>query len=244
MMLKHNRVFHRPLLTGVCALLLLSSTACTQMPLIKVQETVPQDIPASSQVLQVHHRNKINNLFADGFFEIGDYAVSKIKKDSSSTSSSQIGPYSQNSTKSGFQFRVSDSQIHWDVRCETRSEGNVLKIFGLDTVSQKRKLHCEMHSQQSNASIEMREEMDSPIGEVRINQSHFAVRAYSHGNPHPDRMRIPETFGFRIDDNGRNYAAIELSDTPGRAWLNTSLPAEQKTAMVGMLAALLIQYGS
>ncbi len=222
----------------------LGLSACSDMQLIKVQETVPQDIAATSQVLKVNHRHKINNFFADGYFEIGEYAITRVKKDGTSSSSSQIGPYSQNSAKTGFRFSIADAQTQWDVRCEVRADGNVLKIFGLDTYSKKSKTHCDLRSEQGSASLDIGEEMDTPTGVVTINQSQYAVRAYSYGNYHPDRMRIPEVYGFRIDDNGKNLGAIELATTPGRAWLNPNLPASQKTAMVGVLAALLIQHGS
>jgi hypothetical protein len=211
-----NKLKH-PAFLGIALLHIVGLSACSDLLLVRVQETVPQDIVTTSQVL---------------------------KKDSSSTTSSQIGPYSQSKTKSGFQFQIADAQSNWDVRCETRADGNVLKVFGLDTVSKKSKLQCELHGSQGNASIELQEEMDSPVGQVLINQSPYAVRAYSYGNYHPDRMRIPEIYGFRIDEQGRNVAAIELANTPGRAWLNAALPTNQKAAMVGILAALLIQHGS
>jgi hypothetical protein len=102
----------------------------------------------------------------------------------------------------------------------------------------------DMGGPQGKASFDLREEMDAPTGEVYINQAKYAVRAYSYGNPHPDSMRIPEIFGVRVDDNRRNMGAIELANTPGRAWLNPALAADQKTAMVGILAALLIKHGS
>ncbi|MFZ6798946.1 hypothetical protein [Undibacterium sp. Di24W] len=72
----------------------------------------------------------------------------------------------------------------------------------------------------------------------------YAVRAYSYGNYHPDNMRIAGIYGFRVDDYGRNMGAIELAHTPGHAWLNPALPADQKIAVVGIFAALLIKYGS
>lgn len=238
-----NKLKH-PAFLGIALLHIVGLSACSDLLLVRVQETVPQDIVTTSQVLKVNHRHKINNLFSDGYFEIGDYAISHVKKDSRSTTSSQIGPYSQSKTKSGFQFQIADAQSNWDVRCEARADGNVLKVFGLDTVSKKSKMHCELHGSQGNASIDLQEEMDSPVGQVLINQSPYAVRAYSYGNYHPDRMRIPEIYGFRIDEQGRNVAAIELANTPGRAWLNAALPTNQKAAMVGILAALLIQHGS
>ena len=232
------------LLTGIALLQILSLTACGDLPLIRVQETVPQDIATTSQVLKVNHRHKINNLFADGYFEIGEYTITRVKKDSTSSTGSRIGPYSQTTSKTGFQFSIADTQGQWDVRCELRADGNVLKVFNLDTISQKSKTHCELHGQHGSASIDLQEEMDAPVGMVVINQSQYAVRAYSYGNYHPDHMRVPEIYGFRIDDNGRNLGAIELANTPGRAWLNPTLDANQKTAMVGILAALLIQHGS
>lgn len=234
----------RPTFLGIALFHIAGLSACSDLPLVRVQETVPQDIAATSQVLKINHRHKINNLFSEGYFEIGDYAITHVKKDSSSTTSSQIGSYSQSSAKSGFQFQIADAQSNWDVRCETRADGNVLKVFGLDTVSKKSKMHCELRGSQGNASIDLQEEMDSPVGQVLVNQSSYAVRAYSYGNYHPDRFRIPEIYGFRIDEHGRNVAAIELANTPGRAWLNTALPTNQKAAMVGILAALLIQHGS
>lgn len=235
---------HRAVVISTSLLALLGLSACGEMQLIKVQETVPQDIAATSQVLKVNHRHKINNLFSDGYFEIGEYAITRVKKDGTSSSSSQIGPYSQNTAKTGFRFSIADAQTQWDVRCEVRADGNVLKIFGLDTYSKKSKTHCDLRSEQGNASLDIAEEMDTPTDVVTINQSQYAVRAYSYGNYHPDRMRIPEVYGFRIDDNGQNLAAIELATTPGRAWLNPKIAANQKTAMVGALAALLIQHGS
>jgi len=234
----------RPVFLGIALLHIASLSACSGLPLVRVQETVPQDIAAASQALKINHRHKINNLFSDGYFEIGEYAITRVKKDSRSSSTSQIGPYSQSSAKSGFQFSIADAQGDWNVLCETRADGNVLKVLGLDTVSNKSKLHCDLRSTQGNASIDIREEMDAPVGVVNINQSQYAVRAYSYGNPHPDRFRIPEIYGFRIDDKDKNLGAIELANTPGRAWLNPSLPANQRAAMTGVLAALLIYYGS
>ncbi|MBC3873415.1 hypothetical protein [Undibacterium flavidum] len=243
-MYKLRNRLKRPVFLGIALLQIASLSACSDLPLVRVQETVPQDIAATSQVLKINHRHKINNLFSDGYFEIGEYAITRVKKDSSSSSNSQIGPYSQSSTKSGFQFHIADAQGNWDVFCETRADGNVLKVFGLDTVSNKRKMHCDLRGQLGNASIDIREEMDAPVGEVSINQSHYAVRAYSYGNPHPERFRIPEIYGFRVDDKGKNLSAIELANTPGRAWLDPGLPANQRAAMTGVLAALLIYYGS
>ena len=119
----------RSIFLSLGLLQLLSLTACGNLPLVRVQETVPQDIAATTQVLKVHHRHKINNLFSDGYFEIGEYAITRIKKDSQSSTSSKIGPYSQTSAKTGFQFSISDAQSNWDVRCNVRTDGNVLKVF-------------------------------------------------------------------------------------------------------------------
>jgi hypothetical protein len=239
-----SHILKRSVYLGIGLLPILGMSACVKLPLISVQETVPQDIAATSQVLMVSHRNKINNLFADGYFEVGEYAITRVHKDSTSSSSFQMGPFSKSSDKTGFQFSIADAQSKLDVRCEVRADGNVLKVFGLDTVSKKNNLHCDLRGGQTDASFDLHAEMDSPVGEVRINQSQYALRAYSYGNPHPDKFRIPETFGFRIDDNERNQGAIELRDIPGRAWLNPALAADKKTAMVGVLAALLIQHGS
>jgi hypothetical protein len=234
----------RPALISIALLSLVGLTACSGGQLIKVQETVPKDIAATSQELKLNNRHKINNLFSDGYFEIGDYAISGIKKDSTSTSAGQIGPYSQSKSKSGFQFRLAHAQSQWTVRCEVRVEGNVLKVFGLDTVSNKRNLQCNLTGAEGSASIAMREEMNTPSGEVSINQSSYSARAYTYENPHPDSFHIPKVFGFRIDNNGVNQGAIELATIPGRAWINPTLPQDKKTAMVGILAAMLIQYSS
>jgi hypothetical protein len=222
----------------------LSLSACQQMPLVRVQETVPQDIANGSQVLMVKHRNKINNFLSDGYFEIGDYAITGIKKGGISSSSSQLGLYSQTSSKTDFRFSLNDAQTRWNVRCNVRAEGSVVRLFGVDGVSQKSSMNCEMHSDQGNATLNLMAEMDTPVGQLVINQTPYAIRAYSYGNPHPDRTRIPAIYGFRIDDGSGNQAAIELSDTPGRAWHNAAVKSEHKAAMTAGLAALLIRYGS
>ncbi|WMW80948.1 hypothetical protein RF679_01380 [Undibacterium cyanobacteriorum] len=228
----------------------LSLSACQQLPLGHVQETIPGDIAQTSQVLMVKDRHKINNLFADGYFAIGNYAITGIKKGSISSTNSSVGLYSQSSSKTDFRFKVSDQQTQWDVRCDLRAEGNVVRLFGVDGVSQKNNMHCQMQSltdvgtASQQASFDLSAEMDSPRGQVVINQDAYSMRAYSYGNPHPDRTRIPEIFGFRIDNANGNQAAIELAQTPGRAWLNTKLNETQKTALVASLAALLIRFGS
>lgn len=232
---------------GIAVFQLIGLTACSNLPLIKVQETVPQDVAATSQVLQVTHRNKINNFLSDGYFEIANYAITRIKKDSISSSSAQMGPYSQTKTKSGFQFNLTnlaENKSQWNVRCDVRIDGNVVKVFGLDTISNKRHVQCNLNGAEGTASLNIREEMDTPKGELSINQSNYSVRAYTYENPHPDPFRIPKVYGFRVDSNGVNQGAIELSDTPGRAWLNPNLSADQKAAMTAALAAMLIQYGS
>lgn len=222
----------------------LSLSACQQLPLIRVQETVPQDIATNSQVLMVKQRHKINNFLSDGYFEIGDYAITGIKKGSISSSSSQLGLYSKTSSKTDFRFSLNDSQTRWDVRCNVRAEGSVVRLFGVDGISQKSSMNCEMHSDRSSASLNLMADMDTPVGQILINQTPYAIRAYSYGNPHPDHTRIPAIYGFRIDDASGNQAAIELSDTPGRAWHNTAIKPELKAAMTAGLAALLIRYGS
>ncbi len=229
---------------GVTLLTSLGLSACQQLPLIRVQETVPQDIATSSQVLMVKQRHKINNFLSDGYFEIGDYAITGIKKGSISSSSSRLGLYSQTSSKTDFRFSLNDAQTRWDVRCNVRAEGSVVRLFGVDGVSQKNSMHCEMQSDRGTASLNLMADMDTPIGQILINQTPYAIRAYSYGNPHPDRTRIPAIYGFRIDDGNGNQAAIELSDTPGRAWHNNALKSEHKAAMTAGLAALLIRYGS
>jgi hypothetical protein len=77
---------------GLGLLQLLSLTACGNLPLVRVHKTVPQDIAARTKVLKGNHRDKINNLFYDGYFEIGEYAITRIKKDSQSSTASKIGP--------------------------------------------------------------------------------------------------------------------------------------------------------
>lgn len=222
----------------------LGLSACQQLPLVRVQETVPQDIANGSHVMMVKQRQKINNLFADGYFEIGNYAITGIKKGSTSSSSSQLGLYSQTSSKTDFRFSLTDAQTRWDVRCHIRAEGSVVRLFGIDGVSQKSSMNCEMQSLQGAATLNLMAEMDTPVGQLVINQTPYAIRAYSYGNPHPDRTRIPEIYGFRIDDGNGNRGAIELANTPGRAWLNAGLTSEQKAPMTAALAALLIRYGS
>ncbi len=234
-------------LTSLAIASSLALSACQQLPISHVQETVPQDVANSSQVLMVKQRHKINNLFADGFFEIGDYAITGIKKGGTSSSSSQLGLYSQTSSKTDFRFslaNINNAQSRWDVHCKIRAEGSVVRLFGVDGVSQKSSLDCDMQSTQGTAILNLISEMDTPKGQLIINQTPYAIRAYSYGNPHPDRTRIPEIFGFRIDDGQSNRAAIELANTPGRAWLNTELAPEQKAAMTAALAALMIRYGS
>lgn len=237
----HSRFIN---MTSLSIIASVGLSACQQLPLIRGQETVPQDIASNSQVLMVKQRHKINNLFADGFFEIGDYAITGIRKGGTSSSSSQLGLYSQTSSKTDFRFSLNDAQTRWDVSCNIRAEGSVVRLFGVDGVAQKSTMNCQMQSPLGSTTLDLMAEMDTPVGQLVINQTPYAIRAYSYGNPHPDRTRIPEIYGFRIDDSSGNRAAIELSNTPGRAWLNTRLSSEQKAPLTAALAALLIRYGS
>ena len=192
----------------------------------------------------VKQRNKINNILSDGYFEIGDYAITGIKKGSISSSSSQLGLYSQTSSKTDFRFSLNDAQTRWDVRCNVRAKGSVVRLFGIDGVSQKSSINCEMHIDRGTATLNLIAEMDTPVGQILINQTPYAIRAYFYGKPHPNRTRIAEIYGFRIDDGSGNQAAIELSDKPGCAWLNSVIRSEQKAPMTAALAAVLIRYGS
>lgn len=235
----------RPIRFGAAVPALLAClglSACTQMPISHVQETAPQDITANSQVLQVKQRHKINNLFSDGYFEIGDYAITGIRKGSISSSSSQLSLYSQSSSKTDFRFQLSRAGTSWDAFCKIKVEGNVIRLFGVDGVSQKNTMHCDLSGAQGQASLDLIAEMDSPRGQLLVNQNGYSVNSYSYGNPHPDRMRIPTIYGFRIDNEQGNQAAIELAQTPGRAWLNPKVPESHQAALVASLAALLIRH--
>lgn len=82
----------------------------------------------------------------------------------------------------------------------------------------------DMGGPQGKANFDLREEMDTPTGEVYINQAKYAVRAYSYGNPHPDNMRIPEIYGFRVDEYGRD----RISQHTGTRMVKSSTSSRSK----------------
>jgi hypothetical protein len=115
------------------------------------------------------------------------------------------------------------------------------KYLSLDTFSKKNTRQCDLLAPNVSASFELLEGMNAPTGKVQIDKAKYPMRAFSFGNPHPDSMRIPEIYGFKVNDNRLNMGAIELAKMPRGARLNTTPPANQKISMVGILATLLIK---
>ncbi len=63
--------------------------------------------------------------FGDGSFEVGGYRISKIERDSTSTSQFSIGPYREKRSKTGFRFVFSGEAASWQVQCSKQFNGHV-----------------------------------------------------------------------------------------------------------------------
>ncbi|MEN9865491.1 MAG: hypothetical protein RL748_1081 [Pseudomonadota bacterium] len=212
----------------------LSLAAC-----VSVQNTLPQDIPVNSSALDVHNRSGWNGTFGNASFDVGGFRVSHIRHEITDKSSFSIGPFRENHTKGGFSFTLDGTSASWRVKCNKEFNSNVVKVFGVDGVSNKVFLRCNLQgaTAQQQAHFELLDEMEPLNGTVSIDGKRYALRPYAYGNVRHDV--IPAPLGFRIDGNAGNLAALELR-SPGRFWLNKDLSSPEQDALVGVMAALLI----
>lgn len=120
-----------------------------------------------------------------------------------------------------------------------QTDADVIRVCKVDGVSRKSSVRCELHSGEQTAGVELLDQMEGLYGTVQVAADKYAMRQYSDGNPHPDRMRVPEALGLRIDRDEQNVAALEFRQ-PGTMWLGKSLSPARQDALAAVLAAMLI----
>ncbi len=215
-------------------MLCLAATGC-----VSVAPSVPPDISSTSTAFDVRSAGRINQLFGDGYFEVGNYRITGIQHGVVRGNELSIGQYSQTSFSGRFQFVMAGPRDTWTARCERVEQSKTITMRRMDVESSTMRLVCELTSGERRATLEMRDESRGLYGTVQVANNSYALRQYSYGPPNTRTAYVPDALGLRIDRGGRNVAALAFAH-PGTFWLNGSLAPEQQDAFAGVLAALLI----
>ena len=215
-------------------MLCLAVTGCAS-----VAPTVPQDVAATGTAFEVRSAGRMYQLFADGYFEAGNYRITGIHHGIVKGNELSIGQYSQTSLSGRFTFVIAGPRTTWTAHCDRQAQSRVVAWQRVDVESSKKRLYCEFNSGDRQASVELRDQSEGLYGAVRIGNDSYDLRQYPDVAPGTRTAYVPDALGLRIDQGGRNVAALALP-YPGTFWINSKLAPEQQDAFAAVLAALLI----
>ena len=219
--------------TGTLILCLAASGCATVAP------PVPQDIASSAAAFDVRSAGRMNQLFGDGYFEVGSYRITGIHHGIVRGNELSIGQRSQTSFSGRFKFLIAGPRSTWTAHCDRQAQSTVIALHRVDVQSSKKRLYCELNSGEQHATVELRDQSEGLYGAVTIGSNSFDLRQYADGQVNTRTAYVPDAQGVRIDHRGQNVAALALAH-PGTFWLNRKLAPEQQDALAGVLAAVLI----
>ena len=220
--------------SAAALMLCLGVTGCAS-----VAPAVPPDVAATGTAFEVRSAGRMYQLFADGYFEAGNYRITGIHHGIVKGNELSIGQYSQTSLSGRFTFVIAGPRSTWTAHCDRQAQSRVITLRRGDVESNKSRLYCELSSGDRQATVELHDQSEGLYGTVGLADVSYNVRQYSNVDPSTRPAYVPDALGLRIDRGGQNVAALALAH-PGTFWLNQKLAPEQQDAFAGVLAALLI----
>lgn len=175
----------------------------------------------------------------DGYFEVGHYTVSKIRRSAFQAIETRIGLYSEANSTNSFQFQIKGTRSAWTGRCNRGAWSQMVSVDRVGVGLGNSGLFCELTSGEQRATVQLSDISGKVRGIVQIGNTPYNLSQYFHDDPEPGKFYARGPLGLRIDRGGQNSGALALA-RPGTFWINATLAPDHKDALSSVLAALLI----
>jgi hypothetical protein len=194
---------------------------------------VPPEIAAGSEVLEVADRSAWSGALADESFKLGPYAIKDVDRDWNSSSSSSLGPLSNEKTTTGYQYGFEAKGTKFTGTCaSSQREDGISLGGGMSLEFQFAKLFCSC-GEAATVTVEgkgekIKGELSTSSGKYKVASIHEVEGGMNQGGPS----------GYRVDGEKPIGAADVIK--PGRAYLAKSLEAGEKAELGCLFAGLML----
>jgi hypothetical protein len=200
----------------------------------------PGDVAKGSQVLEVADRSSMSGSLVDESFKLGSFAVTDVDRDWNKKSGFSVGGYSNDTTTTGYSYKVKGSGGAWDGSCASSAKKQGVAVLGGSVDWGKTSITCECKQGGSTVSLVLKS--DSPdsskgsSGELTAGDARYKVAPVNE----TDKSNLGSSpAGFRYDGDEGSVGAVEVL-RPGRVWLNSRLPEPQRLPVACVSAGLML----
>jgi len=120
----------------------------------------PGDVVKDSQVLEVADRSSMTGSLVNESFKLGSFAVTDVDRDWNKKSGFSVGGYSNDTTTTGYSYKVKGSGGAWDGSCASSAKKQGVAVLGGSVDWGKTSITCECKQGGSTASLVLKS--DSP----------------------------------------------------------------------------------
>ncbi len=207
--------------------------------LIKLADPMKMPSPSASGAdfvaLSASGRSRGSAPFFDEGFKLGSFDVSHVKRGSTSTTTTQVGPAKSGHSSNRLRFRVSENGLSMNAQCANRTEGRSYDtgswILDGFTASSSSTTLCNCKGPSDTAWFELGPEH----GTLTLGGRAFPLEPVHQGE---DGFNWGTPLGYRIG-LGDTLAAVETV-FPGRVWLSDRLSPADRAHTACLSAALLL----
>jgi hypothetical protein len=200
----------------------------------------PQDVAQGSQVLEVSERSSMTGSLVNESFKLGAFAVTDVDRDWNKKSSFSVVGYSNATTKTGYSYKLKGAGDAWTGSCASSANDSGVHVMGGSVDWGKTSITCECKQGGTSASVVLNssspESNKNAGGELSVGDAKYKVSAVNE----TDKSNLGSgAAGFRYDGDDGAVGAVEVL-RPGRVWLNTRLPEQQRLPVACVSAGLML----
>lgn len=227
------------------------------------QMLVPFNSTQDTEMLAVKDRGFFP---PDQDFILGQYKVSHIDRDWTSSSTTGIWAYSDSETDDGYRYRLSKSGFSQQGACAANSQNDKLELgSGWSVGSESSSIKCQcaenaklnlktpngdedtIKKKDGSKTVVLDTEKETPSlfsfqteniyqGELQLGNRQYAIYSL-HKIKGAGKQQQP--VGYHVVNKENTVAMVEVLQ-PGRAWLSNKLSAEDKNQMTCLMTGLLL----
>jgi len=187
----------------------------------------PADVAGASEVLAVSERSKWSGQFVNEGFKLGDYDVVDVDRKWGSNSGSGIGPWSKETTTTGFSYVLAAGEKKLPGKCSSVSTSQAVSGFSWGHM----KFACACDGADGKAELVITDTGRT----LKVRDTEYKlepIHALAGGG------NMPNPTGFRADGD-QPLGAVEVVH-PGQVWLKKGLDDATRATTTCIFVGLML----